>query len=410
MSDVMKLRKYAYVRTWTFAAIGALALIGAFNMLVDPYRYFAAPRIAGLNALKPRPDANLASVKLMAASQLQPQAVVLGNSRMDVAIDPLHPAWHGRQAYNLGIPGGGICSAWSSLQVLRSGQGPELIVLGADFLDFLTRSQSLDCSAGAQPQPLQERLRAIGSLSGLQASLDTVLMQSDPYPDELTEQGLSPVRNYERIAATDGYEAMFRQRAQETALSIMRAPHQLTLPGRTTSLELETLRKIIADAIAHGSRLEIVIYPYHAQYLVMFDDAGLWPLFETWKRMLLAMVEQEAAGARTAQVRIWDFSGLTSYHAEPIPAPSARDARMQWYWEGGHFKQSLGNLMLQRMFAADADDGTCDAFGAVLTSANLESCLQSERNRLDGYKAEHTQLVAEVSRIVAAAVAALPST
>src|SRR5215510_7700359 len=102
MSDVMQLRKYAYVRTWSCAAIAALALIAAFNILVDPYRYFAAPRIAGLNALKPRPDANLASVKLMAALKAQPQAVVLGNSRMDVAIDPLHPAWHGRHAYNLG--------------------------------------------------------------------------------------------------------------------------------------------------------------------------------------------------------------------------------------------------------------------------------------------------------------------
>ena len=96
--------------------------------------------------------------------------------------------------------------------------------------------------------------------------------------------------------------------------------------------------------------VHLIIYPYHAQLMAMFEDAGLLGTMDEWKRMLVR--EADAARARhpDAHISVWDFSGYGDMRCERIPAPGDTRSVTRWYWEAGHFKSTLGELMLQRIF------------------------------------------------------------
>ena len=52
-----------FCRIWSGALIALLALVAAFNLVVDPYLVFGMPRIAGFNALKPGAETHERMVK-----------------------------------------------------------------------------------------------------------------------------------------------------------------------------------------------------------------------------------------------------------------------------------------------------------------------------------------------------------
>jgi hypothetical protein len=81
---------------------------------------------------------------------------------------------------------------------------------------------------------------------------------------------------------------------------------------------------------------------------------------------------------------------------EAIPGKNDRQSKMQWYWEAGHFKRELGNLILDRIFArADA----VDQFGTLLRADNVEAQIALLRKQEAEYRASRSKDVAELERI-----------
>ena len=96
-----------------------------------------------------------------------------------------------------------------------------------------------------------------------------------------------------------------------------------------------------------------MIYPYHAQLLLLFQETGLWLAFEDWKRLLVRTIDEErAAGRLRGEVTLWDFSGISEPTTETIPMPKDRTTELRWYWEGGHFKAALGTGFSAKSWAA----------------------------------------------------------
>ena len=70
---------------------------------------------------------------------------------------------------------------------------------------------------------------------------------------------------------------------------------------------------------------------------------------------------------------------------------------MQWYWDGSHFKQSVGRLILARMFDATDVDVPSD-FGVVLSSVSIEHELARIRDARETYLTTHKQDAEEAAR------------
>jgi hypothetical protein len=369
---------------WTSAVIVA-GVVGAivFVVIVDPYRLYQLVDVPGFNHVKPALDRYQEEIKLSLARKVKANVILLGNSRVEIGLDPRGLAdsadlTHSDVPYNLAISGASIATARDELEYLHHiGQIPKKVVLGLDFIDFLVDPSRM------QPQPpprsgfkadgVKWKFDALFSLTSVMDAWSTLQIQRQAEAETVTPEGFNPLLEYNKYARDEGYFSIFQQRAIEYAQTFVRKPHGLQYANTGSSADLDDLRAIIALALKDKIELQMLIYPYHAQMLALFEEAGLWPAFEQWKGLMadeVAAAKRQDAGAR---ISLWDFSGFSAIQCEPIPVRNDRISVTQWYWEAGHFKPSVGNLILARL--QDRQRLTAsglDRFGMALTASNLQ--------------------------------------
>ena len=88
------------------------------NAIVDPYLRLEWFRVEGINATRPMAVGQVRMVKAYQVLRQNPTTIVLGNSRVDLGIDPASEFWpeEMQPVYNAGKPGGGM---WASLRYLQ---------------------------------------------------------------------------------------------------------------------------------------------------------------------------------------------------------------------------------------------------------------------------------------------------
>lgn len=421
MTALLSHRRYLVLLICLLAAgVGLAALV---NLMVDPYGIYGLGVRRGLNEIKPHAGTNSVMAKAYQVQRVKPRTLVLGNSRAEVGFNPESRAWPQalQPVYNLALPGTGPLTSLRYLEHAAAIQKPALVVLGVDFMDFLVHEDAGSYRVEGTPLPMERRLlvtrtghpnpdylrqriedfsATVVSLDALLHSISTVNAQRARYPAHLTERGFNPMHDYEGIAKHEGYYAMFRQRDQENAQAYLRRPKNIYVRGKTDSPQLEVLRRIIAVCQEQGAELRVVIYPYHAHLLETFHEVDLWPVFEEWKRALVRIVAAEDHGSSdVSRVQLWDFSGYNALSTEPVPEPSDRTTSTHWYWEAGHFKQELGDVMLQRMFAAPDRLGDT-AIGVKLTPENVEQAIQRVRQQRDWYQAAYSREALVIRELV----------
>ena len=165
----------------------------------------------------------------------------------------------------------------------------------------------------------------------------------------------------------------------------------------TISPQTSKVISVTLTARARGITLRFVIYPYHAHTLTLFHLTGLWPAYEDWKRELVRRVD---AAHGTMDVELWDFTGSSPYTSESVPPPGDTGTELRWYWEAGHFKKSLGDLLLANMLDAQIDG---EHWGRRLTGRDFEDDLRDQRTARDHYERSHPEDVAGLTALVAAA-------
>jgi hypothetical protein len=382
-------------------AIGILLSVGAFNYLLDPYAIFGVKNVTGLNAIKPRPDVMRQDLKAMVGVRFRPNALILGNSRAEIGFDPRHPAFEDRhlRAFNAAIPGTGIDYSLQALRTFSEASDVRVAVVGLDFLDFLvspTEAESTSASAhGLSLSPTKTRLLAAFSSTAFLDSLQTLRIQRHRDPATLRADGFNPLLDYREIAAKDGYSVLFRQRAQETARSLERQPHNLYVGAPDASPAYTDLRDLLRVARDRNIELHLVIYPYHVLLLLQYQEAGLEPLLNRWKADVARLVEdaQHAGGT----VSLWDFACPHELVAERIPGDGDVTTKMQWFWEAGHFKKELGDVVLARIFDENPPFASRD-FGAPLTPSTIEGranqCVEAMAVTREGFP----QLAADAAK------------
>jgi len=364
-----------YLR-WTLAILGlGSLLVVALVIVVDPYSLYGLVNRPGLNQVKPGLTRYQDEIKMTQALHSGASQLIFGNSRAEIGFDPDAPALaQGGAAYNLAIPGTGITVAVGQLRHLRAeGMRPSNIVAGVEFLDFMENQPVRAHVAYAAPQPhpvekLSWRLQTLYSLTSVKDALGTLSIQHDGEANTMSAKGFNPLLEYQKFARVDGYHQMFAQRARENALSFTRKA-----VGGLNEEEVRTeIGAFLDAAAAPGTDVHLIIYPYHTQILLLFEETGIWPAFERWKALLVEQVDAARRRHPGLHISLYDFSGFGVYNCEAIPAPNDRTSDTQWYWEGGHFKKALGDIVLAH--ALHPVPG--QEFGYALDAAS------SEQNRL----------------------------
>ena len=370
-----------YFRLVLCFAVSLLVLAGAVSFIVDPYGLYDEIVIEGFNAKKPRAYTHRRLVKQRRALRLAPTTVVFGNSRLDVGIDPDSPNWPEdlRPVFNLAIPGEGMGGIVKSYDLIVRRAVPRTIVIGVDFMDFL----SADAPIADLTMPLPARLRAGHmafqalvethlSQTAVIDSLRTVFLQGDRYAEHMTKAGFNPMRQYLPIVRREGHYAIAHQKNRQYLKAFFGRPSSIFLEDGGDAAPMHELRVLLSDARRRGIEVHMFFYPYHADLLETIWVSGYWTMFEVWKRTVVRIVDE--IFATSGRVALWDFAGYNSYSTEPIPARGDTKSDMRWYWEPGHFKSALGQLMIARLFGGGESD-----FGFRLSAENIEQRIADVR-------------------------------
>jgi len=399
---IINAREYLWI--WFWWTVVLLANVAAVNLVVDPYGLFRIVEAHGLNRLKSQASERGALFKHTGVARIQPRALILGNSRAEIGFDPESPAWPewARPVFNLALPGAGTGAVAGDFGLALRATRPRLVIVGLDFVDFRVDPSAQDGFVLAVPsvdpwRDFRDRCSALLTMSSLADSLATIRAQQEPYPTSLTEAGFNPKRDYLAIARREGYFALFQQRDQENALNYSRGPKMIFRSGTRTSTAFEAVDSIVALARSRGITVRLVIYPYHAHTLTLFHLAGLWPAFEDWKRELARRTD---VARQNLDIELWDFTGFSPYADEVIPPPGDVRTELQWYWEAGHFKKELGDLMLSEILRERTDG---ERWGSRLTESALEEHMARQREARDAYQRSHAADVAVLAAMIKSA-------
>ena len=373
--------------TFLLLSLGCIALA----VLADPYRMFGTPAIAGLNVLKPRVYERADLAKTYQLERIKPRTVLLGNSRTEIGFDPQSHVWpaNWQPVFNAGLSGRSLFIASRMLQEAIAVGPVKNVILQVDFPDFLTgptasnipvqpreseRRLLVTRSGAANPdrslEVWRDRLATTLTIDALADSFRTFLNQRSAATETMTPFGFNPLNQYLSDVKLVGYYGIFAQKRSAYEALYRIYPH----PDFARPMEYQPFRdlvQIMKTAHEHGANLFIFIPPYHAQLLDIMQRAGLWASFGNWKRALVRVIAkecQERNGA-SCSIPLIDFSGYNAYTKEPIPAKGDTHTQTRWYWEPGHYKATLGDLMLQCLIS-----NSC-AFGQALTEGSVEQIL-----------------------------------
>ncbi len=348
---------------------GGCALI-ALVVFVDPYGIYGMPRLPGMNMVKPGPTRYQTEIKHQNAVAGNPRLLIFGNSRADIGFDPSAIPAESGPGYNLAIAGTGLSVSAKQLRdIVQAGIYPQTMIVGVEFIDFLQNGSSPAVTpVAAKPDehgPDFWRFDTLFSLLSVKDAIQTLRIQHDAGAPTIAPTGFNPLKEYLVHVRNDGYPKIFRQRAQENAANFQRKSK-----GRLELGDFNYLREMVSTAIAGGADVKLLIYPYHAQMLAQFEQYGLWPLFEEWKRHLVDEIASIKREHPSARITLTDFSGFSAYNCDIIPQEGDRKTVPRWYWEGGHFKKQLGDLLLERLMVERPRQ---NAFGFALDEKTLTS-------------------------------------
>ena len=385
--------------------IGAIMVTGLTNLIIDPYGTFRLVDIKGLNHIKPYPDHDIETIKTYALRHMSPDALILGNSRAEVGFDPTHPAWEAagyHSVYNAAISGTSPSTAWNQLEKVAQRKPPKFILLGLDFFDFPIDPNKKVPTAKTPPSDrFKDASWTLSATLTMQAMIDsttTLRRQFQDNPQQLTMQGFNPLLEYKDIAKMEGYWSLFRQRLEDNAKNHGRKPANLFLKGTQSSPAFDDIRRIIRWSATNNTELRLVIYPYHAQLLLLIDEIGLWPSFEEWKRQILRIITEESNKSLGSKITLIDFSGFSEFSQETIPIKTDKKTSTKWYWEAGHFKKELGDHMLSCCMFQIPDIAT--KFGVIFNNEDIENEISRTRLEKSDFVLKNPMIREEISDVV----------
>jgi hypothetical protein len=113
---------------------------------------------------------------------------------------------------------------------------------------------------------------------------------------------------------------------------------------------------------------------------MLHHKLGLQDALGGWKRSLVAAAADTThAYPGAPRPVVWDFAAYSRHATLPVP-DTAKDEAARWYWEAGHFKKELGDVMLATMFAPPGSKVSDESFAAQMEPETIETWLARQRD------------------------------
>jgi len=399
--------------------------VAAINAVVDPFGMFRIVTVDGVNAVKPAIFNRVRLMKAYDVRRLRPRSIILGSSRVHLGLSPSHRAWgpESRPVYNLAFDGATTKEMYHYLRHAHAVRPLRQVVLGLD--TYHPTAAPSATRPGFNPQLLYQsssalsRLRALAgdakllfNLDTLRESVRTLRSQDRKGADWFADDGQRlgpqffrrPTESYTQHGPRHYFDEIDKLEVRfQLEWRIPPPPqiHRAVKPQATkdAATSLDYIERIVRFCRAQGVDLRIFITPSHVHQLEIAAAAGSWPSIENGKRALVKMLAANAA-THGSPFPLWDFSGYSAITTEALP-PVGSHVEMWYYWDSSHFKQRVGDRVLQTILSNDpAVRNAVNDFGVRLSADNIERELEKIRRRQELYRQARAEEIGRIRRLV----------
>jgi hypothetical protein len=308
-----------------------LIIIASINYLINPFSIINSDRIKGLNEIKPQSSHRIGTFKKYQPVYFQPKTILVGNSRVEMGLDPKHDFLNKLQpVYNLGVPGPAVRGQLSYAQNVVDKSNVKNIILSLDYRDFLYEQKTEGSTLlPLELNELKDKVAALLSLDSLQASVITLLNQKANAPNRLVD-GFNPANEYWEIIKLEGQDALFEHQLK-LLNSKLKGKHY---DSKRIQREISLLDKKITEWLANDIEVMLFINPYHHDYYTTLEEHKLLASFSHWRELI--------AQKFSNKLKFCDFTSLGHEKSKD----TLIDNTLKYFWEPTHYKKELGDIMI----------------------------------------------------------------
>lgn len=351
-----------YLAVFLSAGFAIVIVAGAFNYLTNPFGLFNSP----LDLKKTQAYSRGRILKAHQPLEQKLDALLVGNSRVELGLSPSHPALKALSTYNIGLPGADISmQSHYAFNVIKN-QTIKDLVMSVDFVDFLFTDGTpyrhppstytvrlkniLDIGPNDQYMwhKIKDKSAALFSLDALTSSFTTILSQNSQL-SYMQKDGKMHEGEFFRVVENEGINILFKQKRQNLRAKFEKSDWLVVNPETRSSLHFKNFKSFISEAIKKKINLSLFISPLHESYIEILRETDKLDLFNEWK-ILLVQHLQEINFFQSGQ--LWDFSVASEFTSEALPKQDKKGIYMSWYWEPAHYRSALGDKILDTLLLA----------------------------------------------------------
>lgn len=292
--------------------------------------------------------------------------LLIGNSRVEIGMDPDRPVYQPYRYYNAALPAGNWEEYKELIRFARKHAGIRHIVISLDIVS-MTRKFNPHSSDFLQSP--------VGGGKYWKSILNYLFSYKTFYAARQWER--VPFGNHNRVCKYNGsryyglrevsrinYEKRFESGLKSMDRRFKRLPRNYRFfKGRKKEIS-----NIIAGLLRSGVKVDLFIPPLHskAQRGLFHAHPKSLQTFHNFRREMITLIEavQRYAKRRNllGTVTLWDFTGNNEVTMEPVPGVDIpKGSRMRWYSDPTHITKEHGDLIFCRV--VQGRSSACKAFG-----------------------------------------------
>jgi hypothetical protein len=380
----------------TVVAVISLGGLASFNLSMDPYAAFGFLRSTKL----PQYAGGLGT-RIGKAEQICTRTwdiLLLGTSRVQMGLDPQHPAFTGKRVYNAGLYGGDFTEIAHAGRVAME-RGTKRIILCVDLFSFDAEKMSVPDARQSllNPaiNPIEYNLANLLSINAAEQSLYTAENFLLHHPGDHYPFGLF---NDPYLIQRHGRDDWVNQGFYELNIS----PHARAVRHwRVGAAHLRELADFLDYATRAGIAVDVVQLPMHAIVFERYAAENRWEMYDNWLRDVTKVVDGHNRAWPGSQIEFYDFCLHNALTTEAFPAAGATVTRMKWFWDPLHFKKELGNLVLDELMGQPTVEiAPREKFCEMISGQNIEAHLAGLHRDHDAWVAGNAD-VQEIGKEIA---------
>lgn len=360
-----------YITKFIIITLSLLVAVCSFNRIIDPYGLFWSPVYDGINKKKTLATNRARVTKELYIKNLNPEIVLIGNSRIEMGFNAKNSVFIGQQVYNFASPGLSFDTQIARAYYAMEGiSGLKEIYLSLDFIDFLLYADKAEKS-----EPKLITADSNGTISyylSLQTTVDSLktLFTQESIANNIDVNGTHIPEDYINIIKYEGITQLYKQKLQQIK-RIMEDPRIRIHDKLGYSPHFELLSAFLSSAKEQGISVKAFINPYQITYLHVIADAEKMTLFDNWKIELTRRFSDSGTP-------LVDFSGISEFTLEHVSYKN-NNTIPAYFWEPAHYTATLGDIMLEDLNS----NGTNLLAGNKLTPTNIDLILKKTSNALN---------------------------